>query len=180
MMTEHGIDGVYLDGTSEPWGCTNRRHGCGYDKPDWSVGMTYPIFATRQMMKRIATIVTKHNPAGQVNVHQSTCMTIPTLGFATSYWDGEQLQTVSRKRSALDVLPLDSFCAEFMGHNWGVPAELLWYGSGPFRRVEAMSLGLLHDIPVRPFSDADIEMAGTRWKTFDEFGRHEAAWLPYW
>ena len=78
------------------------------------------------------------------------------------------------------MLPLDAFCAEFMGHNWGVPAELLWYGSGPFRRVEAMSLGLLHDVPVRPGCVADIEVAGRLWKTFDAFGRHEATWLPYW
>ncbi len=180
VMAEHGVDGVYLDGTSEPWGCTNRRHGCGYEKPDGSVGTTYPIFATRQMMKRIATIVTQRNPAGQVNVHQSTCMTIPTLAFATSYWDGEQLQNLKRIHSALEILPLDAFCAEFMGHNWGVPAELLWYGGGPFRRVEAMSLGLLHDVPVRPVADADIEVASRLWKTFDAFGRHEAAWLPYW
>jgi hypothetical protein len=132
------------------------------------------------MMKRIYTIVRHHNPTGQVNVHQSTCMTIPTLAFATSYWDGEQLQGLKRKSSPLEVLPLDAFCAEFMGHNWGVPAELLWYGNGPFRRSEAMSLGLLHDVPVRPGSMEDVEVAGRLWKTFDAFGRHEAAWLPYW
>ncbi len=150
VMSEYGIDGVYLDGTSEPFGCANRRHGCGYERPDGLVGTTYPFFATRQMMKRINTIVQHHNPAGQVNVHQSTCMTIPTLAFATSYWDGEQLQSLPRRASSLEVLPLDAFRAEFMGHNWGVPAELLWYANGPFRRVEAMSLGLLHDVPVRP------------------------------
>ena len=180
VMADHKVDGVYLDGTSEPWGCSNRRHGCGYEKPDGSVGTTYPIFATREMMKRIYTIVKQRNPAGQVNVHQSTCMTIPTLAFATSYWDGEQLQSLPRKPSALEILPLDAFCTEFMGHNWGVPAELLWYPGGPFRRVEAMSLGLLHDVPVRPGSGTDIEVAGRLWKTFDAFGRHEAAWLPYW
>jgi hypothetical protein len=180
VMADHGVDGVYLDGTSEPWGCTNRRHGCGYVKPDGTVGTTYPIFATREMMKRIYTIVKRRNPAGQVNVHQSTCMTIPTLAFATSYWDGEQLQSLPRKASALKILPLDAFCAEFMGHNWGVPAELLWYGSGPFRRAEAMSMGLLHDIPVRSGSPADTEVASRLWTTFDAFGRHEATWLPYW
>ena len=180
VMTEHGVDGVYLDGTSEPWGCANLRHGCGYKRPNGSVGATYTFFATRQMMKRIYTIVKHHNPAGQVNVHQSTCMTIPTLAFATSYWDGEQLQGLKRGSSPLEVLPLDAFCAEFMGHNWGVPAELLWYGSGPFRRSEAMSLGLLHDVPVRPGSLEDVEVAGRLWKAFDAFGRHEAVWLPYW
>ncbi len=34
--------------------------------------------------------------------------------------------------------------------------------------------------PVRPGSDADIEVASRLCKTFDAFGRHEAAWLPYW
>jgi hypothetical protein len=182
VMAEHGVDGVYLDGTSEPWGCANTRHGCGYKRADGSVGPTYTFLATRQMMKRIYTIVKHRNPAGQVNVHQSTCMTIPTLAFATSYWDGEQLQSLKRqaKSSPLEVLPLDAFCAEFMGHNWGVPAELLWYGNGPFRRVEAMSIGLLHDVPVRPGGMEDVETAGRLWKTFDAFGRHEAQWLPYW
>jgi hypothetical protein len=180
VMEEFKIDGVYLDGTSEPWGCANVRHGCGYKRPDGTIGTTYPFFATRQMMKRIYTIVKRRNPKGQVNVHQSTCMTIPTLAFATSYWDGEQLQSVKRKPSALEVLPLDAFCAEFMGHNWGVPAELLWYASGPFRRVEAVTLGLLHDIPTRPSSLADVEVSSRLWKTRDAFGCHEADWIPYW
>ena len=74
LMTEYGIGGVYLDGTSEPWGCTNAAHGCGNKRPDGSVSPTYPIFDTRSMMRRIYTIVRDHDPQGQVNVHQSTCM----------------------------------------------------------------------------------------------------------
>jgi hypothetical protein len=70
MMERFGIDGVYLDGTSEPWGCANTRHGCGYKKPDGSIGATYSFFATREMMRRIYTIVKRHNPKGQVNVHR--------------------------------------------------------------------------------------------------------------
>jgi len=180
LMDEYGIDGVYLDGTSEPWGCRNQRHGCGYVKPDGSIGTTYPIFAVRETMRRIHTIVKKHNPQGQVNVHQSTCMVIPTLAYATSYWDGEQLQSVKRPGSPWEVLPLDAFRAEFMGHNWGVPAELLWYPSGPFTRREAMAVALLHDVPVRPSSMADVAVASRMWQTFDDFGRHEAQWIPYW
>jgi len=179
-LADYDLDGVYLDGTSEPWGCANQRHGCGYRRPDGTVGTTYSFFATRAMMKRIYTIVKARRPDGQVNVHQSTCMTIPTLAFATSYWDGEQLQGLKRDRAALEVLPLDAFCAEFMGHNWGVPAELLWYGNGPFRRVEAMTMGLLHDIPVRPGGMDDLEVSARLWKVHDQFGRHEAAWVPYW
>ncbi len=180
LIDEYGIDGVYLDGTSEPWGCANQKHGCGHVRPDGNVGQTYPFFDTRSMMKRIYTIVKRHDPEGQVNVHQSTCMTIPTLSFATSYWDGEQLQSVARKGAAQEVLPLDAFRTEFMGHNWGVPAELLHYASGPFKRSEAVAMALLHDVLVRPSSMADVEVSSKMWKAMDDFGRDEATWIPYW
>ncbi|MFH1922999.1 MAG: glycoside hydrolase domain-containing protein [Planctomycetota bacterium] len=180
LVEEYGIDGVYLDGTSEPWGCANQKHGCGYVRPDGTVGTTYPIFDTRSMMRRIYTIVKAHDPRGQVNVHQSTCMTIPTLAFATGYWDGEQLQNVARKGFAQEVLPLDAFRTEFMGHNWGVPAELLHYASGPFKRFEVVSTALLHDVLVRPSSMSDVEESSKLWNAMDAFGRNEAKWLPYW
>lgn len=179
IIREFDIDGVYLDGTSEPWGCTNTQHGCGYTRPDGSIGPTYPFYDTRQMMKRIYTIVKHHNPAGQVNVHQSTCMVIPTLAFATSYWDGEQLQSVARPDSPTKLLPLEAFCAEFMGRNWGVPGELLWYANGPFKWEEAVSMALLHDIPVRPNVDR-LELFRRLWRLFDEFDRHASQWIPYW
>jgi hypothetical protein len=156
------------------------RHGCGYQKANGSVGATYSIFATRSMMKRIYTVVRSHRPDGQVNVHQSTCMTTPTLAFATSYWDGEQLQSVKRPANAQEVLPMDAFCAEFMGHNFGVPAELLWYANGPFTRTEALAMALLHDVPVRPFSPTEIETSARIWQAFDALGRKDAQWIPYW
>ena len=159
LVDEYDIDGVYLDGTSEPWGCRNERHGCGFKRADGTIGQTFSVFETRSMMKRIYTIVKSHNPGGQVNVHQSTCMTIPTLSFATSYWDGEHLQNVSRSQSSDKVLPLDAFRCEFMGHNWGVPAELLHYPRGPFKRSEAVGLALLHDILVRPATMAEINVS---------------------
>ncbi len=183
LLKEYPISGVYLDGTANPWGCANTKHGCGYQRPDGSVGKTYPIFSTRSMMKRIYTLVREHVPDGQVNVHQSTCMTIPTLAFATSYWDGEQLQGLKRPEhfeQLMEILPLDAFRAEFMGKNWGVPAELLHYASGPFKRSEAMAVALLHDVPVRPGNMNDLEELAKIWKLWEEFGRHEAEWIPYW
>lgn len=175
QMTEFDTDGVYLDGTANPWACRNTHHGCGYVKPDGSIGAVYPIFATREMMKRIYTIVKQHKPDGQVNVHQSTCMTIPTLAFATSYWDGEQFGSIDRGPNALDVLPLDAFRCEFMGHNWGVPAEFLCYNR-PYTQHEALAFTLLHDVLVRGALDEQTVL----WRVMDEFGRAQAVWLPYW
>ena len=41
LVEEYGIDGVYLDVTSEPWGCRNTLHGCGYKRPDGSIGASF-------------------------------------------------------------------------------------------------------------------------------------------
>lgn len=174
-IAEYDTDGVYLDGTSEPWGCRNTHHGCGYVKPDGTIGTTYSIFATREMMRRIYTIVKQHNPRGQVNVHQSTCCTPPTLAWATSYWDGEQFGSIERGPFALEVLSLDAFRCEFMGHNWGVPAEFLCYNK-PYTYHEAMAFTLLHDVLVRN----NLEEESVLWRLMDDFGRQQATWLPYW
>jgi hypothetical protein len=179
MMDDYDIDGVYLDGTANPWPCANTKHGCGYTKEDGTTAPCYPIFSTREMMKRIWTLVKTRKPDGLVNVHQSTCMTIPTLAFATSYWDGEQFGGIQRGPWSLDVLPLDAFRCEFMGRQWGVPSEMLCYGQ-PYSYSEATSFALLHDVLVRGSLGGGLEMESKLWNAFEKFGRHQAQWIPYW
>ncbi|MBN1422854.1 MAG: hypothetical protein JXP34_29020, partial [Planctomycetes bacterium] len=175
------IDGVYLDGTANPWACANPRHGCGYVRPDGSRATTYAIFAAREMLRRIYAIVKARKPDGLVNLHQSTCMTIPSVGWATSYWDGEQFGSIAAGRQdPMALLPLDAFRTEFMGHNWGVPAEFLCYGK-PYTYRQALSFTLPHDVPVRPLRiDPDMKLASSLWDLFDCFGRKGARWVPYW
>ncbi len=179
-MDEFDMDGVYLDGTANPHRCANLGHGCGYVGADGKPHVTYPFFAVRQMMKRIYTIVKTRKPHGLVNVHQSTCMTIPSVGWATSYWDGEQFGSIARTPDTwpLDILPLAAFRAEFMGHQWGVPAELLCY-ERPYTFYEALAITLPHDVLVRPH-ESELELISKIWKAAEQFGRHQARWLPYW
>jgi len=179
MIDEYDIDGVYLDGTANPWGCSNTLHGCGYEKPDGTMGTTYRIFATRDMMRRIYTLVKTRKPDGQVNVHQSTCMTIPTLAWATSYWDGEQFGGIQRGADPLEVLPMDAFRCEFMGRQWGVPAEFLCYNR-PYTYKEAMAFTLLHDVLVRGALGGSLELESKLWHAMEEFGRKGSVYLPYW
>jgi hypothetical protein len=180
LMDEYDVDGVYLDGTANPPPCQNRRHGCGYVRPDGSLGTTYPLWATREMMRRIYTIVKTRKPAGLVNVHQSTCMTIPTLAWATSYWDGEQFGSLEPGPFALETIPLDAFRTEFMGHQWGVPAEFLCYDR-PYTYEQACAFTLLHDVLVRANGlGPHLELESKLWQLSDEFGRKEAEWWPYW
>ncbi|MBM3476883.1 MAG: hypothetical protein FJX75_26725 [Armatimonadetes bacterium] len=180
LMDEFDVDGVYLDGTASPPPCSNERHGCGYVRPDGSRAVTYPIFATRDMMRRIYTVVKSRKPDGLVSVHQSTCMTIPTLAWATSLWDGEQFCHLERGPAALETIPLDAFRVEFMGHQWGVPGEFLCYDR-PYTYEQACAFTLLHDVLVRPNGlGPHLELASKLWRLSDYFGRREAEWLPYW
>jgi hypothetical protein len=41
-IDRYGFDGVYLDGTIEPWACANERHGCGYRALDGSLDLHIP------------------------------------------------------------------------------------------------------------------------------------------
>lgn len=175
-MDEFDIDGVYLDGTATPWACSNIHHGCGYVDADGERHPTYPIFAVRSMMRRIYAIVKSRNPRGQVNVHNSTMMVIPTLAWATSTWDGEQFGSIERGPQFDELLPLDAFRAEFTGQPWGVPAEFLCYNR-PYTQYEALAFTLLHDVLVRP---SDVHLVSRIWSAMDTFGRSKAAWMPYW
>ncbi|MBI2301560.1 MAG: hypothetical protein HYU66_21875 [Armatimonadetes bacterium] len=179
-MDRFGNDGWYLDGPEWPCPCTNRHHGCGYVRPDGSIGPTYDIFATRDFMRRLYVLTRQRKPTGQLNIHNSTVMVIPTLGWGTSSWDGEQLGGIERGPKVLDVLPLDSFRCEMMGRQWGVPAEFLCY-ERPYSTHEALSFTLLHDVLVRPngYGEQLDELSGL-WKLADAFGHAEARLLPYW
>jgi len=179
VMDEYDVDGVYLDGAANPWACRNARHGCGFERPDGGIGLTYPIFAVRDAMRRVYTIVRSRKGDGLVNVHQSTCMTIPTLAWATSYCDGEQFACIERGEFILDVLPLDVFRTEFMGHPWGVPSEMLCYGE-PYTYSEALAVSLLHDCLVRGSLGPSLELESKLWAMSDAFGREKAEWIPYW
>ena len=135
-------------------------------------------------MKRIYQIVRSRKPDGQINVHNSTCMTIPTLSWATSYWNGEQFRDLPPGISADEILPLDAFRTEFMGHQWGVPAELLSYEKelkSGFVYHQAYAFTLLHDVLTRSRGIGPaLKLNSSLWRLADQFGRKEAEWLPYW
>lgn len=173
METFKGIGGVYIDSNTILWnGCENIRHGCGYMKPDNSVGRTYPLFAIRNLMKRVYTVVKTANPEAQIKLHQSGYMNASAMAWATSYFEGEHLWTL-KNDYMLDVLPLDMFRTEFMGHQWGIPAEFIWSGLQKCTTFnQQLSLTLLHDVPICGVTEL--------WPIFDEFKKKEAEYLPYW
>lgn len=178
-MDDAGVDGVYLDGTGSPLPWYNPYHGCGPVAGDGTVHSRATFFANRRMMQRLYAAIMAHNPEGQINLHNSAFMTMPSMAFATSCWDGEPLSTAPG-RPMPDRMPLDCFRTEFMGHQWGVAQGFLDYFL-PYLFATEWGLTLLHDVPIRPYMQEERHNLTSRlWRLMDEFGRAEAQWLPYW
>jgi len=186
LMDEYDIDGFYLDGSEWPLDCRNEAHGCGYRRKDGTTGSTCNIFGTRDYMKRLYTLCKTRKTDAQLNIHNSTVMVIPTLGWGTSSWGGEQLGSLSwdeggaveKREYALDALPLDAFRTEFMGRQWGVPSEFLCY-ERPYTTPQILAVTLLHNVLVRP-NMPHLPRLSAIWRLYDTFGMKDATWHPYW
>ncbi len=177
LFAEYDLDGLYFDGTSEAWRCQNQTHACAWKDSAGKVHSTYPLLATRQMMRRIAEAVHSHRPDAILDVHMSASLTLPTLAFCDSYWDGEQFENL--KAGDKFDLPLHAFRTEFMGYAHGLDAEFLCYEKRPFTLSEAIALAWVHGVEVRPFPWT-LPQISAIWRAMDDFGTCSAQWLPYW
>jgi hypothetical protein len=178
LIDKYDLDGVYLDSTAIPWWCNNTYHGCGYTKADGSLGQTFAYRGSRDMLRRLYTVVKSKKPDGQVNLHNSGHVPVQTIGWATSTWDGEHLTVIPGKQDIDEIIPLDAYRAEFMGRPFGVPAEFLCYDS-PFTFHESFTMTLLHDTLVRARGYAMSEQSKI-FKAMDAFGKKGSGYHPYW
>ena len=180
LMDEFGHGGWYLDGPEWPMPCDNESHGCGYVAPDGSRRPTWDIFATRDFMQRLYVLTRQRDPEGQLNIHNSTVMVIPTLGFGTSTWGCEQIDVIKSPAKTLDFLPMDSFRTEFMGRQWGVPSEFLVYDGQPYYAHDVIAYTLLHGVLIRPSGEEMLAQVSALWKVYDEFPFEHGTIYPYW
>jgi hypothetical protein len=173
LFRDFGPDGIYSDGLSYPVECSNALHGCGYVGEDGQRHPTCSIFPIRDAMKRFRYLLEQQGKETLFVCHTSGSITLPTLAFADAYLDGEHLCGLPRPTR----VPLDTFRAEFMGHNFGVPAYFLVYDwHGGMTTPEGMALSLLHDTEL-PWSFAAMAPV---WKLWEEFGADNARFRGYW
>jgi len=207
-MDEYGDDGVYLDGTGVHMkNCQNMAHGCGYiarkettgshgtiafdqtdrgsSGKDGKIHPTYPVFADRELLKRMYTVVKTRRPDGVLDVH-SWYYNSAGLAYADILWSGEQWWHLRGKgvKYVSAELSLDTFRAGFMGHQFGVPAEMLSYrllGNNE-KNSQVAAISLLHDVPVRVrVQDTEyFDIMSRLWKARDEFDAKHAEKLFYW
>jgi len=207
-LNEYGDDGVYLDGTTVHFKpCRNLAHGCGYRAADAagpvraavefdqtdrgfygsdrSVHTTYPVFANREMMKRIYTVVKSRRPDGVIDVH-SWYLNPACLAYADILWTGEQWWHLRGKGTnyVAGELTLDIFRTAFTGLQIGVAAETLPYRliGNTQKNSQVAATSLLHDIPVRiRTQDTEwFDIMSKLWKLRERFGMKEAEKLYYW
>lgn len=177
LFSDYDLDGLYFDGTSEAWRCQNAAHGCGWRDASGKVHETYPVLAARKLMRRITETVHRHRPDAILDAHMSGNLTLPTLSFCDSYWDGEQFEGYTAKDNF--EVTLHAFRTEFMGYAHGLEAEFLCYVNRPFACNEAIALAWLHGVEVRPYAYT-LSYVAPIWKAMDRFGATTAEWRPYW
>lgn len=176
-LKEYDLDGIYLDGSTKPMLCTNRNHGCGYRDTDGNWRGTYPIFATRDMLKRLYAVTHFSKPEGIVDVHESFCLCIPTTSFCDVIYTGEH-EPFSPER-------IDEIRVRYGRRAWGIPVEVL--GSTPnhvFFHQRYWAYMLIHDARVRPAgaqarNDMQRKTAQLR-RVLEPFRGPNCTWLPYY
>lgn len=178
LFTDYDLDGLYFDGTTEAWKCQHEAHGCGWRDKSGNLHPTYCVRDVRNMMRRLADTVRKHKPDAVLDAHMSASLTIPTLSFMDSYWDGEQYESYTAADKV--EIPLDAFRAEFMGYAHGLNAQFLCYINRPFSTDEAITIAGLHGVEVRPDGIQQLPPVSRLWSVYDRFGIPSAKWLPYW
>lgn len=177
VIKEYGVDGIYTDQTYVPWGCANLKHGCGYKDRDGKLHVTYPINALREHVKKLYERV--HENGGLVDAHQSTCCLMPTLAFADTYFDGENLQELIAKQLN-EFVSMEAFRCEFLGRPFGLICNFVTVLSEGFTMRNLLSLTLIHNVTARAWGGNQIDTVSKIWEGYDQIGIVDAKWCPYW
>jgi len=173
LVQEHGFDGAYTDGNGHVYPCRNTHHGCGYYDRHGTLRPTYPVFGTREYLKRMYKVIHANNPDGYLVNHVSYNIFIPTMSFTDIYYTGEH-------EHYEDLLKCR---VRWQGTQWGIWPILLGADSHSYEPMHIM-YGLLHGVSVwchGPEARNDVQRKTVnQWQTYDEFGYREAEWVPYY
>ncbi|MCQ2396254.1 MAG: LamG domain-containing protein [Lentisphaeria bacterium] len=174
------IDGVYLDTTTDSIQCMESVHPhCGYIGRD---GLRHPTangFQTREMMKRLHTLIWElKGEKGVIDLHGSFALNSPAVAWATSLFCGEALREPPNLQIYKAVTPFE-FRLAYTGNNIGVTDDFLCYTTHcTFRACSAMSM--VHGISTRPHTQEAIDEQAEIWKMRDDLGCDDAEFIPYW
>lgn len=195
-MNEMNIKNLYFD-LGVPRECYNKEHGCGWTDEKGELHETYNISGTRELVKRIYTLLKKRNPDAMLMNHMTEEPIMPVLSFCDFTADGENYcQEIAEKESYFDVFTPEVFRAAYMSRQWGYVSTFIPQferGSIDYRKdrvkfwktPEAQKainhfIGyiLIHDAIAWPNFGVKLDKI---WKIEEQFGwDNNVKFIPYW
>ena len=179
LMDDFSFDGIYIDTATAPQGCSNSRHGCGYNTQDGKRRVTYPVFAVRDMMRKLYREV--HLRGGVINHHTCASYNLAALAFGDSIWEGEMTQ-LGIFNEDVTKMPEGIYRGQFDGRIFGMPLFMLAYTKAPIWTHEhSTALALLHGTLHKP-NDADLPLESTSriWEIMDSFPIERSSFRYYY
>jgi len=140
---------LYFD-VSKPHACNNSHHGCGTGGDGAQPAYSTNFLGTRQLLRRIYTLLKQKHPDGLIFFHMSGQVIMPCWSFTDALVDGENTYSLlDRKdnRGYEKVLTLDQFAAEYAAQNNFGPWSVMlpqFSRSGAIRADEWADLGYQH------------------------------------
>lgn len=202
LLREYGHDGLYVDfaGLCQP--VLAPQHGLGYERGGQMYPIDFPLVATRQMWKRMYTMLREENPHALIMGHTSENSCVPILSFLDVWLPGEGNWFGQLQDDYLGVLPLDELRAEFRaqhfgGISWWLPAwqraAVLADKDVAVRRQDGsvgtvsvekthhmLGIALLLDIHVWPITGTNYRAVRPLYAVQDEFGMEDVTFFGYW
>lgn len=190
-MDEYGVDGIYTDGTYEPWPCANAAHGCGYNDREGRRHVTYPLLALREHVRKL--FIQTHERGGIVEAHQSSCVAPLITAYCDSYWDGEHIALTSDPETGRHIVlsgeqlaerylsggaGTATFRAEFTGVNFGIPCQFLSYAP-TYEESFGMPM-LFGTLPKVSGAIEKVRQASYHWKVRADLALEKARFIPFW
>ena len=124
------FNGIYHD-TEIYWPDNNRYHGSGYAEGGVQHA-TYPMLGARELIKRMYCWMRAKEETTLLTYHLSGRPNMAVLSWCDVLVDGENLEgALSSQPDYHRIVPVDTFAAQFRGHNFGLTSFVL----DQFRRV---------------------------------------------
>ncbi len=173
LLDDVGLYALYTDGAAQAYACQNTHHGCGWTDEQGRVHPTWPVFPTREMLKRVYRLIHARHADGYLVNHMSFNTLIPTMSFTDVMYSGEHEQYENTTR----------FRVRWTGQPWGFWTVLLGGDAHIYESLH-MTWSLLHGVSVWPQGWQDrndmSRKTANLWLTYDRFGYRQAKWLPYY
>jgi hypothetical protein len=173
VLDDLGFYACYTDGLAQVYPCENTHHGCGYRDDKGALHPTWPLFATRDMLKRMYKQIHARHQDGYLINHVSFNIIIPTMSFTDVYYTGEHEQYED----------LTKFRVRWQGKQWGIWPSLLGDDCHCYKPMY-VTYGLLHGVSVMPegfLGRNDMaRKTANLWHAYDAFGYRDAEWIPYY